>query len=199
MNNRNKILVGCLALLLVLSVGYALFSETIEINGTATAKGDFDIGFVCTSTTPTGAATGDCSISGQTITTKSNLTKPSENVTYVITLTNNGSIPAKLKTVTSPNNWIGDGTETSSTNAIAYLVKDYFLYAMYEVEGVDMADETYDTTVMNANIVLQPNESKVITVTHAWADYGDEQPALPEAGVTMNYNVSFGFEQVAAN
>ena len=29
MNNKNKILLGCLALLLVLSVGYALFSETI--------------------------------------------------------------------------------------------------------------------------------------------------------------------------
>ena len=41
MNNKNKILVGCLALLLVLSVGYALFSETITINGTATAKGNF--------------------------------------------------------------------------------------------------------------------------------------------------------------
>lgn len=39
---KNKILVGCLALLLVMAVGYALFSETITINGTATAKGDFD-------------------------------------------------------------------------------------------------------------------------------------------------------------
>ena len=47
MNKKNKILVGCLALLLVLSVGYALFSETIEINGTATAKGDFDITYTC--------------------------------------------------------------------------------------------------------------------------------------------------------
>ena len=43
MNKKNKILVGCLALLLVLSVGYALFSDTITINGTATAKGSFDI------------------------------------------------------------------------------------------------------------------------------------------------------------
>mgnify|MGYP003308183578 CR=1 FL=1 len=43
MNKKNKILVGCLSLLLVLSVGYALFSETITINGTATAKGNFDI------------------------------------------------------------------------------------------------------------------------------------------------------------
>ena len=39
MNNKNKILVGCLALLLVMTVGYALFSETITINGIVRAKG----------------------------------------------------------------------------------------------------------------------------------------------------------------
>ena len=44
---KNKILVGCLALLLVMAVGYALFSENITINGTATAKGDFDISYTC--------------------------------------------------------------------------------------------------------------------------------------------------------
>ena len=38
---KNKILMGCLALLLVMTVGYALFSENMTINGTATAKGDF--------------------------------------------------------------------------------------------------------------------------------------------------------------
>ena len=47
MVRKNKLLIGCLALLLVLSVGYALFSETITINGTATAKGSFDITTTC--------------------------------------------------------------------------------------------------------------------------------------------------------
>ena len=47
MKSKNNILVGCLALLLVLSVGYALFSETVTINGTATAKGDFSLKVSC--------------------------------------------------------------------------------------------------------------------------------------------------------
>ena len=47
LSKNNKILIGCLALLLVMSVGYALFSDTITINGTATAKGDFDITAMC--------------------------------------------------------------------------------------------------------------------------------------------------------
>ena len=47
LSKNNKILIGCLALLLVMSVGYALFSDTITINGTATAKGEFDIVTTC--------------------------------------------------------------------------------------------------------------------------------------------------------
>ena len=47
LSKNNKILIGCLALLLVMSVGYALFSDTITINGTATAKGEFDITAAC--------------------------------------------------------------------------------------------------------------------------------------------------------
>ena len=83
MNNKNKILVGCLALLLVLSVGYALFSETIEINGTATAKGSFDLTYTCEADEGflkdfNIEASASCNIDGNTITTTSNLPKPSE-------------------------------------------------------------------------------------------------------------------------
>ena len=49
---KNKILVGCLSLLLVLSVGYALFSETITINGTATAEINYNLSGNGTNTTP---------------------------------------------------------------------------------------------------------------------------------------------------
>ncbi len=44
---RNKIFVGCLALLLVMVAGYALFSQNLNITGTATAKGDFSVTPTC--------------------------------------------------------------------------------------------------------------------------------------------------------
>ena len=47
LSKNNKILIGCLALLLVMSVGYALFSDTITVTGTATAKGNFDVTATC--------------------------------------------------------------------------------------------------------------------------------------------------------
>ena len=44
---RNKIFVGCLALLLVMVVGYALFSQNLNITGTAKAQGDFSVTATC--------------------------------------------------------------------------------------------------------------------------------------------------------
>ena len=45
MNKKKGIIIGVLAIALVMVVGYALFSDTLTINGTATAKGEFDIEF----------------------------------------------------------------------------------------------------------------------------------------------------------
>ncbi len=44
---RNKIFVGCLALLLVMVLGYALFSQSLNITGTAKAQGDFSLAITC--------------------------------------------------------------------------------------------------------------------------------------------------------
>ena len=44
---RNKIFVGCLALLLVMVLGYALFSQNLNITGTAKAEGDFSVTPTC--------------------------------------------------------------------------------------------------------------------------------------------------------
>ncbi len=44
---RNKIFIGCLALLLVMVAGYALFSQNLTINGTAKAQGEFSVTPTC--------------------------------------------------------------------------------------------------------------------------------------------------------
>ena len=129
MNNRNKILVGCLALLLVLSVGYALFSETITINGTATAKGSFDIGVTCQTGLANvtgleenaieslkgpgneGSFSGDtCTASGNKVTFNTNLNAPGAMRYYTIKATNNGTIDAWAPIVATP---IKDGKLTT--------------------------------------------------------------------------------------
>ena len=100
-------------MLLILSVGYALFSETITINGTATAKGNFDIAVTC----QTGLANIDglyhnafnalvgpedensysedsCTVVDNTVSFKTNLNAPGAMRYYTIKVTNNGTIDA---------------------------------------------------------------------------------------------------------
>ena len=110
MNKKNKILVGCLALLLALSVGYALFSDTITINGTATAKGSFDITATCepgiasklgTVESLGFAAEGGyendtCLVDDDTVSMKADFLYPGAKRYYTIKFTNTGSIDAIL-------------------------------------------------------------------------------------------------------
>ncbi len=48
MKKQNIAIIGVIAFVLAVAVGYALFSQTLTINGTATAKGSFDVIFQLT-------------------------------------------------------------------------------------------------------------------------------------------------------
>ena len=128
MNKRNKILVGCLALLLVLSAGYALFSETITINGTATAKGNFDITVTCVKglSEETGLEMSDvdggddyteggyendtCDVVDNKVSLGVNLKYPGAKRFFTMKTENTGSIPAELDFMSSTE---GDGLYTT--------------------------------------------------------------------------------------
>lgn len=45
MKKKNVAIIAAIALVLAVAIGYALFSQEIQINGTATAKGNFDVVF----------------------------------------------------------------------------------------------------------------------------------------------------------
>ena len=109
MKKTNKILVGCLALLLTLAVGYALFSETITVTGTATAKGSFDVEFTSVGTPKCSGYSEECvaanlaNISSDKNTlnvTVNKLQYPGAYVEIPVTVTNVGSIPAILTGIT---------------------------------------------------------------------------------------------------
>ncbi len=208
-NKKSKILIGCLALLLVLSVGYAYFSQNITINGTATAKGSFDLTSTCEMVTedftlgdgtsiPASTGTGTCKVEGNKITTTSTFSKPSDEVYHNVTITNNGTIPAVLKTVDSSNNV---DESLVNTGDVYYLDKQNLLMGFYRIALNGQVQETFgDSAVEAAKLVLQPNETITLVINQAWVnneDIGFEtQPKLPEEGATMNYNIVLGFEQI---
>ena len=99
---RNKIFVGCLALLLVMVAGYALFSQNLTINGTAKAEGKFNIEFTqATISAEKGStgATATISDNGKILTiTIPKLEYPGAYVDVSYTVKNTGTIDAIFNT-----------------------------------------------------------------------------------------------------
>ncbi len=204
MKKKNMVIIGVVALILVVAVGYALFSSTLNINGTATAKGDFNLTYACEiDESSSNEDLASCQVEeGNKVTMESTLSKPNDAVIFHVTVTNNGTIPAVLKGVTSPNN---KGMDFKSEGDASYVDTDYSLVAYYAIEGEGIEGEGQeeqewgDSVVEGANITLNPGEKIKISVVHVWVDSDllglPSQPELPTEGATMNYNLTFDFEQ----
>ncbi len=111
---RNKIFVGCLALLLVMVAGYALFSQNLNITGTAKAQGDFSVTATCQPGIPAnlldaakysiveyysktwvdenGYYDDSCTVKGDTVSFNSSFKWPGARRYFTIKVKNTGSI-----------------------------------------------------------------------------------------------------------
>lgn len=100
MKKQNIVMIAVVAFVLAVAVGYALFSETITINGTATAKGNFDVEFTTATISQEKGSTGaTATISDDKNTLTISVPKleyPGAYVVIPVTVTNKGSIPAKM-------------------------------------------------------------------------------------------------------
>ena len=104
---RNKIFVGCLALLLVMVAGYALFSQSLTINGIAKAEGDFSLTMTCTTGildeiknydvgygSQSGYSNDSCSVENDTVTFHTDLAYPTARRYFTVKVVNTGSVTA---------------------------------------------------------------------------------------------------------
>ena len=123
MKKQNIAIIAVIALVLAVSVGYALFSQTLTIKGTATAKGNFDIKFTNVGTIVKEGYSDQSNSNGANIAviqnsdnsvvnekggdtlniTVNKLDYPGAYVEIPVTITNNGTIPAKLKNIVETN------------------------------------------------------------------------------------------------
>ena len=112
MNQTQKkwMIVGLCLIVLFMAVGYASFSQSLTINGTAIVESTWDIKITdITVVGFTGSATNaqEPQVTNNTTAVfKTNLVSPSDSMTYEVTVANDGSIPARLNklTVTDENN-----------------------------------------------------------------------------------------------
>lgn len=108
MKKQNILIIGAIAIVLALAVGYALFSDTLTIGGTAKASGDFDVEFTTLGTPTCVGYSKECTAANlatisndkNTLTiTVNKLSFPGAYVEIPVTITNVGSIPAVLKSI----------------------------------------------------------------------------------------------------
>lgn len=107
---RDKIFVGCLALLLVMVVGYALFSQNLTISGTAKAEGNFSLTMTCTTGildeikdydadygSESGYSNDSCTVNEDTATFYTDLAYPTARRYFTVKVVNTGTITATDK------------------------------------------------------------------------------------------------------
>ena len=125
-NSKKKsyAIIVLIVLLLTLAIGYAAFSSTLTINGTATGSATWDVKFtnavLLDSSGNTDTNHGSVSYTDSTVTaTGITLSYPGDAVNLRVTITNAGSLPAKLTgyTVTETNGT--NGSDITVTPAVA--------------------------------------------------------------------------------
>lgn len=218
MSNKNKILVGCLALLLALSVGYALFSDTITINGTATAKGEFATSMTCGITDDnqimydTGLGSSG-EFEGATITCENSVvtsqvtfTRPGSRMLFYVEVENTGTIPYKLKSVEDLDTGdIVDVNNPSTSLSKESGGKGVYMSMLPDGLGWNEPDENgyiepgYITFVEGwANYIFEniitPGGKQIFYIESHWSDLKN-QPDVGD-GVSVTGRFKLNFEQV---
>ena len=175
MKKQSIAIIAVVAFVLAVAVGYALFSETITINGTATAKGNFDVEILSAEVTTekgsTGAAANVAADKNSVNLTAPNLQYPGAYVEYTVTVKNAGTIDAVLKSV----------SETAA-NAKAPVVVSY-------------------TDLPTATETLASGGTDTFKIKVEWnpANDSDEEAGGTidnNVNVSTGYTVTFNYEQI---
>ena len=162
---RNYLIIGLCAILVIMGVGYAAFSSQLKITGTSNIDSTWSVKI--TSITPTdiiGEAKDKPEITDYTDTTATfgtSLKLPNDSITYNIVIENQGSLDAKLDTISK--------TDTNNS-AISF-----------EISGVEEGD------------LLKAGENVTMKVKVTYTP-GDGQPTNP-TNLESNLKVELEYSQ----
>lgn len=165
---KNKLLVIAFVIVGSASIAYAAYSQALNINGTGTATGNFNVAIsAITPISKTGATDATApSFNATSATFNVNLAYPGASAVYDITVSNTGSIPAKLTSITS----------LTSINAAAPT------YINYAYSGV-----TAGTTTIAAT-----TGTNVVRVTVTWDSASSPNTT---SGNTKSATITLSYDQ----
>lgn len=211
-NKQNKIMIGALVLLIVLSIGYALFSDSVQINGSATAQGNFKITSSCNAGISSileeqigsenfpaqgGYNSESCNVDGTEVTYGATLEYPTAARTFTITMTNTGSIPAKINLengVVIESNISFDGETYEHSGFVDEFVMLFNIDGQLYMDMEELPAENFDE---EGNIIVNPGDSMIYVVFARWSGtFGSNDYNHKE--ITSVNKLKVNFEQVTA-
>ena len=134
---KNKIIIASLlAVVLIMGIGYAAFSSKLNINGTGSVSGNWDIKITNMKSIPTGGAYNIKDPIWEDLTASFfvGLTSPGDSMVYEIEVTNSGNINAKLEDLK-----VNMGNNKAIT---------------YDINGLDIGDTLEANSTITFNLII---------------------------------------------
>lgn len=184
---KNKIFVACLIILLLLSVGYSIFTESLTIGGTVSASADMDVNIGCNkgaldifdSLSQQGGYEEDtCSVNDKMVSMGVSLNYPTALRYFTVTINNNSLIDVAIPI----KDYQTDGSITVfNSDDSVYESADFESPEYVDLEGklIEFKNSDVVFTDKEGNIV----ETSIIIKTDTSTN---EQYYLLEPGVSMN-------------
>lgn len=165
--------------ILFMSVGFALFTRNLNVNGTTKVDAaTWDIHFdsnTYMAQPGSNAITYTLDSANTTLQFETELTKPGEFATFAINAKNYGTFDADLQSIT-----------------LSTLTAEQQQYLEYTVQynGV-----TYDATTTGLTVPLNVGQSKTLVVTVRYLEPTDSSN-LPQEDVNVSLTATLGYQQV---
>lgn len=161
-DSKNVIIATLLAIVLVMSVGYAAFATQLTLNGNAEIVGEWNVEITkIEATNVVGTAdAGDPSFTKTSATFDADLYKPGDAVTYTVTVENKGSIDAVLDAATFTE-------QADGSPAIIYTTTDPSQELAAGATTTFTVTATYDSTVTTLPEITSKSITGVIEYEQA--------------------------------
>ena len=184
LKKKNNFIIGSLlAIVVVMAVGYAAFATNLNITSTSSITSTWDVKITnITTKNIVGSATSQsATYTDLTANFAANLVAPGDSITYDITVTNNGTLDAKLESI----------TPTISNSE----------YITIEYLGLAAGDKLYVGQSKKLSVIVTFNDTNIETLTTTntanisiTLNYGQSSTQIENKAITLNYNTYGGNE-----
>ncbi len=160
---KHKLAAFAIVIVATASVAYAAFAQNFTVNGTGTAAGNWAVQItnisLVTAVGATNKTAPTVAADGLSATFSADLAYPGATGSYDVTIKNNGTIPAKLSTI----------SDLTATNAAAQT------YITYVLSGVAVND------------TLAAGATATARVTVSWASSATTNPSGANKSATITF------------